>query len=212
MKTKLFTLSILGLLNFAIAEAQDVSDGKTHTNQVTHVTGLPVNDSIKLQVDNGNAYYQKVFKVDSSINVSTIYNRVLEYMAAKNFQQNYGYAQEGKMIFSSTQDLNTISGTAFQNDDILPQPYTVQFAFIVDIKNGRYRCTISHVVFFLPSDYGNKRITLFELYQKETSNEPKRIIRNARSLRDSFEKYLIELSNGLYTEVEHKAEIYSTKF
>jgi hypothetical protein len=131
-------------------------------------------------------------------------------MAAKNFQQTYGYEQEGKMIFTTTQDLNTTIGTVEPSEDM--NPYTVQFAFIIDMKNGRYRCTISNVVFFLPSDYGNRRMTLYEVYIKETSNESRRITRNAKMLIDSFERYLVDLTKGLRIEVEHKADIYNSKF
>src|ERR1700753_2358027 len=63
-------------------------------------------DSVSLQVDHSNAYYQKVVKLDSAIKVSDIYIRALQFMAAKNFQQTYGYDQEGKLIFTTTQDLN----------------------------------------------------------------------------------------------------------
>ncbi|MBS1527324.1 MAG: hypothetical protein JST19_16850, partial [Bacteroidetes bacterium] len=60
-------------------------------------------DTIKLHVEGTRAYYQQVVKVDSNIRLSSIYTRVLEFMAAKNFQQNYGYEQEGKVIFTTTQ-------------------------------------------------------------------------------------------------------------
>ncbi|HEX3383724.1 MAG TPA: hypothetical protein VHS53_00980, partial [Mucilaginibacter sp.] len=40
-------------------------------------------DSVKLITDsNHTAYYQKIVKVDSTIKLSTIYTRVLEFMAA----------------------------------------------------------------------------------------------------------------------------------
>ena len=195
-----------------LAKAQDDGDGKIHTYQVDHSVKASAPDSIDLKIENNNAYYQKTFKVDSNIKVSTIYTRVLEFMAAKNFQQNYGYEQEGKIIFTSAQDLNMSSGTAFENYEAGPFPYTVQFAFSVDMKNGRYRCTISNVIFFLPSDAGNWRTNLSVVYEKMTGNGSRRIKTYAKSLIDSFEKYLIDLTNGLYNEVEHKADIYNSKF
>jgi predicted component of type VI protein secretion system len=131
-------------------------------------------------------------------------------MAAKNFQQTYGYEQEGKMIFTTTQDLNSTPASVEPNEDM--QPYTVQFAITIDMKNGRYRCTISNVTFYMPTDYGNRRMTLYDVFQKETSGESRRIVRNARTLIESFERYLISLTNDLYTEVEHKAAIYNSKF
>lgn len=202
MKT-LFT-GVLLLFSFLTAQ------GQVRTNQVPHREEPTELDTVGLRIDNTNAYFQKTFKVDSNIRISTIYVRALQFMAAKNFQQTYGYEQEGKMIFTSTQDLNTTVGTVEPGEDM--NPYTVQFAFTIDMKNGRYRCTISNVVFFLPSDYGNRRMTLNEVYQKETSNESRRITRNAKGLIDSFERYLTDLTKGLYTEVEHKADIYNSKF
>jgi hypothetical protein len=203
----LFTTGFL-LLASLVVRAQD--DGKVRTYQVPHPEKTTELDSVGLRTDNNSAYFQKTFKVDSNIKISTIYTRALQFMAAKNFQQNYGYEQEGKMIFTSTQDLNTTPGTAEPSDEM--DPYTVQFAFTIDMRNGRYRCTISNVTFYLPSDYGNRRMTLYEVYQKQTSNESRRITKNAKMLIDSFERYLVDLTKGLHTEVEHKADIYNSKF
>ena len=167
-------------------------------------------DSIKITVEGTQAYYQKVFKTDTGIKVSTIYRRTLQFMAAKNFQQNYGYEQEGKMILTSAQDLNANPNYANDNDN--PDPYTVQFAITVDMRNGHYRCTINNINFYLPTDNGNRRMTLYELYLKETGNESRRTQKEARMLIESFERYLITLTNDLFTEVEHKAPIYNPKF
>jgi hypothetical protein len=206
----MFVLSFLALA--AVAQAQD--EGVMRTYQVNHQpksnTPLTPPDSIKLQIENTNAYYQKTFAVDSSIKVSLIYLRALQFMAAKNFQQNYGYEQEGKMIFTTTQDLNK-NTTASDNDDN-PETYTVQFAITIDMKNGRYRCTISNVTFYLPRDSGNRRMTLFDVYLKEAGAEPKRVQKDAKGLIDSFEKYLITLTNDLNAEIEHKAAIYNSKY
>lgn len=206
MKT-LFT-GVLLLFASLIVRAQE--EGKVRTSQLSRVENVTEIDTVGLRLDNTNAYFQKTFKVDSNIKISTIYVRALQFMAAKNFQQTYGYEQEGKMIFTTTQDLNTTIGTVEPSEEM--NPYTVQFAFIIDMKNGRYRCTISNVVFFLPSDYGNRRMTLYEVYLKETSNESRRITRNAKMLIDSFERYLVDLTKGLHTEIEHKADIYNSKF
>ena len=205
---KIFILFISLIFVVTVARAQD--DGKVHTYQVPTGQAAAVTDTIKLTVDNMSAYYQKLFKVDSNIKISTIYVRALQFMAAKNFQQNYGYEQEGKMIFTTTQDLNVTPGSVEPNEDM--DPYTVQFAFTIDMKNGRYRCTISNVTFYLPTDFGNRRVTLYEVYRKEIGNESRRITRNAKQLVDSFERYLVDLTNNLYTEVEHKAPIYNPKF
>ncbi len=171
---------------------------------------LVLPDSVKLKVDSNTAYYQKTVKIDSNIKISMIYLRTLQFMSAKNFTQNYGYEEEGKMIFTTTQDLN--ANAVFNGDNDDPNPYTVQFAITIDMKNGRYRYTISNVIFYLPTLNGNRRMTLYELYDKETGNEPRRIQRNAKTIVDSFEKYLVRLTGELYTEIEHKAVIYNTKF
>jgi len=205
MKTLLLSIAVLFIVT--AARAQDDGDGTVRTYQVAHGTkSMP--DSIKLRIDGNVAYYQKTFKLDSNIKISTIYVRALQFMAAKNFQQNYGYDQEGKMIYTSTQDLNPVNA----NDYDEPGIFTVQFAITIDIKNGRYRSTVNNVTFYLPSENGNKRVTLYEMYKKETGGESKRVARGAKSVIDSFEKYLIALTNDLYTEVEHKADIYNSKF
>jgi hypothetical protein len=206
MKTLL--LSIAFVLFILTVKAQN--DGVTRTYQVETNKKFAIPDSVKLKVDSNTAYYQKTVKVDSNIKISMIYVRTLQFMSAKNFTQNYGYEEEGKMIFTTTQDLNANAAFGGDNDD--PNPYTVQFAITIDMKNGRYRYTISNVIFYLPSANGNRRMTLYELYDKETGNESRRIQRNAKTIVDSFEKYLVKLTGELYSEIEHKAAIYDTNF
>src|ERR1700761_2048888 len=65
------------------------------------------NDSIKLKIEGNTGYYMQSVKVDSGITEHKIYMRTLEFMAGKNFQQNYGYDEEGKLICTTVQDLNT---------------------------------------------------------------------------------------------------------
>jgi hypothetical protein len=205
MKTFILSIAFLSLL--LAANAQE--EGATHTYQVGHKnTAIP--DSVKLKVDSNTAYYQKTVRVDSNIKVSMIYLRALQFMSAKNFTQNYGYEEEGKMIFTTTQDLNANATFGGDNDD--PNPYTVQFAITIDMKNGRYRYTISNVTFYLPTVNGNRRMTLYELFGKEIGGESRRIQRNAKTIVDSFERYLGGLTGELYTEIEHKAVIYDRKF
>jgi hypothetical protein len=194
----------------AILSVKAQDEGTTHTYRVDHNKKSAIPDSVKLKVDSNSAYYQKTVKVDSNIKVSMIYLRTLQFMSAKNFTQNYGYEEEGKMIFTTTQDLNANAIFAGDNDD--PDPYTVQFAITIDMKNGRYRYTISNIIFYLPSQNGNRRMTLRELYDKESSNESRRIQRNAKTIVYSFEKYLVSFTGELYSEIEHKAVIYDTKF
>ncbi len=167
-------------------------------------------DSVTLQVNGRNAYYQKTVKVDSDIKVSTIYIRVLQFMAARNYQQTYGYEQEGKLIFTTTQDLN-INPVTNGSDLEDVQEYNVQFAIAIDMRNGRYRYTISNVTFYRPTDNGNMRLTLYEMVQKVTGDS-RSVAKDARKLISSFERYLDGLTTELYEGVEYKAAIYQPKF
>src|SRR5579862_9476882 len=117
MKTLIFIASFL--MSAVVSNARD--EGVVRTYQVDHSVKSKSpetpQDTIKLQIENTNAYYQKTFKVDSNVKISIIYLRALQFMAAKNFQQNYGYEQEGKMIFTSTQDLNKNATISDNNND-----------------------------------------------------------------------------------------------
>lgn len=194
------------------AKAQD-EETVTKAYYVDHNAKAPlhITDSVKMIVDTGSrAYYQKTVKIDSTIKISTIYTRTLEFMAAKNFQQTYGYEQEGKLIFTTAQELNTNPEYGGDNDD--PQSYSVQFSIMVDMHNGRYRYTISNIIFYLGSQSGNRRMPLYDLYLKETSGESRRIEKNAKKIIDSFERYLITLTTELHAEIQHKGVIYNPKF
>lgn len=168
-------------------------------------------DSVKLVADSGHAYYQKVVKVDSNISEGKIYLRAVQFMAGKNIQQNYGYQQEGKLIFSTFQDLN-INRVYVGDIDEPVQTYSVQFAIIIDIKNSRYRYTINNVVFFLPTETGNKRETLDEVYTKATNTDSRRVARVAKNLIVSFERYITTLTNELYEGIEQKSAMHKAVF
>jgi hypothetical protein len=171
----------------------------------------PGDDSVKLQVDGGHAYYQKLVKVDSNITEPTIYIRCLQFMASKNIQQNYGYQEEGKLIFSTTQDLN-INRAYVGDDNETVQEYSVQFAIMLDLKKGRYRYTINSVVFFLPTDNGNRRENLDDIYLKATNTDSRRVARDAKALITSFERYISALTDELYQAIEQKSIMYKSKF
>jgi hypothetical protein len=164
-------------------------------------------DSVKLTIEGNYAFYQGKVKVDS-LPEGLMYIRAVQFMAAKNFQQNYGYQEEGKMIYFTTQDLNVNAVYVGDDDDAL-NPYTVQFSITLDLKNGSYRYTINNVVFFRPEGTGNKRETLFDMYLKATNTNSRRIAKDARKLLDSFEKYLNALTGELYDGIEQKPSIYS---
>jgi len=164
-------------------------------------------DSVKLTIEGNYAFYQGKVKVDS-LPEGLMYIRAVQFMAAKNFQQNYGYQEEGKMIYFTTQDLNVNPVYVGDDDDIL-NPYTVQFSMILDLKNGSYRYTINNVVFFRPDGNGNKRETLYDMYLKATNTNSRRVAKDARKLLDSFEKYLNTLTSELYDGIDQKPSIYS---
>jgi hypothetical protein len=203
---------LLSTILIFIAAVTCAQDGTVRITQVN--SAIPVSqatDSVKLIVEGNNAYYQKTVKVDSGIKVSMIYINALQFMAAKNFQQNYGYQQEGKLIFTTTQDLD-VNPVRISDDSDDIDPYTVQFAIIIDMKNGRYRYTIQNVLFFMPTANGNRRLTLYEMYQKVTNKDSRRIQKAARNVITSFERYITSLTDELYTNVEHKAVIFNPKF
>ena len=163
-------------------------------------------DSVRLTIEGNYAFYQGKVKMDS-LPEGLMYIRAVQFMAAKNFQQNYGYQEEGKMIYFTTQDLNVNAVYVGDDDDAL-NPYTVQFSITLDLKNGSYRYTINNVVFFRPEGNGNKRETLFDMYLKATNTNSRRIAKDARKLLDSFEKYLNALTGELYDGIEQKPSIY----
>lgn len=167
-------------------------------------------DSVHLTVDGNIAYYQRVVKADS-IPEGLIFSRALLFFAAKNFQQNYGSESEGKLIFNTTQDLNVNPVyIGDENDDI--QPYTVQFAITVDMKNNRYRYKISNIVIFRPTETGNKRLTMYDEYQKANSQESRRVQRDAQKLITSFETYIGSLTAELYKAIKPQSMVYDTNF
>jgi hypothetical protein len=206
MKTLLLSIILASLTVTTYAQG-----GTVRTYQVNSAASLPPADSAKLIVEGTNAYYQKSVKVDTGIGVSLIYIRALQFMAAKNFQQNYGYEEEGKLIFTTTQDLNTniiTNGYDMENVDV----FTVQFAITIDMKKQKYRYTIHNVVFFRPTESGNRRLTLYDMYQKETNGDSRGVKKDAKKVIDAFEKYIGTLTNDLYESIQHKAAIYNSKF
>jgi hypothetical protein len=209
---KAILLSIVFASVIGQAKARDAETiAKAHDASPAKMIPAPIVDSVKMIIDTGSmAYYQKTVKVDSTIKLSTIYTRTLEFMAAKNFQQTYGYEQEGKLIFTTAQELNTNPEYGGDNDD--PQSYSVQFSIIVDMHNGRYRYTIRNIIFYLGSQSGNRRMPLYDLYLKETSGESRRIEKNAKKIIDSFERYLATLTTEFRIEIQHKGAIYNPKF
>lgn len=167
-------------------------------------------DTVKLKVDSDrNVYYQNTVNV-KGITVDMIYTRAVQFMAAKNIQLNYGYEQDGKLIFTTTQDLNINRNYADDDNDMVV-PYTAQFSITLDLKHGSYRYTINNIVFFFPTQSGNKRATLLDIYIKATNTDSKRIARNAKTMIAAFERYLETLTGELHAGIEQKATMY-TKF
>jgi hypothetical protein len=172
---------------------------------------MPQGDSVTLKIDGTSAYYQKTVNIDTSIGLSLIYLRTLQFMAAKNFQQTYGFQQEGKEIFTTTQDLNTNPFTIGNYSDNI-DVFTVQFAVTVDMKKQRYRYTIHNVIFYIPTETGNLRMTLYEMYLRATNGDSRSIKKDSKKVIDAFEKYISSLTAELRESIEHKATIYNTKF
>ena len=172
---------------------------------------MPQGDSVIMKIDGNTAYYQKSVKVDTGIGVSLIYLRTLQFMAAKNFQQTYGFEQEGKEIFTSTQDLNTNPFTIGNYSDNI-DPFTVQFAVTVDMRKQRYRYTIHNVTFYRPTETGNLRMSLYEVYLRATNGDSRSIKKDSKKVIDAFERYISSLTAELRESIDHKAMIYNTKF
>ncbi len=167
-------------------------------------------DSVKLKIEGTTGYYMQSVKVDSGITEHKIYMRTLEFMAGKNFQQNYGYDEEGKLICTTVQDLN--NNTFSPTNDETVDPYTVQFTITVDMKNRRYRYIINNIVFYIPDEGGNRRLTMYEMYQKATNQDSRRVAKQAQKLIASFERYIGSLTGELYQAIEQKRAIDTNKF
>lgn len=170
----------------------------------------PVEDSVHLSIDGKTLYYQQTVKVDSNLTIPVIFLRLQEFGAGKNFQMNFGDDRLGRVIFTTTQDLNE-NGPEDDNDGV--DAYSAQFSITVDIKKGRYRYTINDVVFFVPTGTGfNRRMTLYDMYQKTTGANSKRVAREAVKFMGSFDKYLSLLTNEMHQAVQHKDKIYNPVF
>ena len=199
MKTLIAALILSFISHFAFA-----GNGKS----IRNITGAP--DTVKLIADSDrNVYYQNTVNVKGTT-VDMIYTRAVQFMAAKNIQLNYGYEQDGKLIFTTTQDLNINRNYADDDNDMVI-PYTAQFSITLDLKHGSYRYTINNIVFFFPTQTGNKRSTLLDIYIKATNTDSKRIARNAKTMIAAFERYLETLTGELHAGIEQKATMY-TKF
>ncbi|HZY39365.1 MAG TPA: hypothetical protein VFE53_22065 [Mucilaginibacter sp.] len=205
-----FLILLIGIAIIAINT--QTASGQVHDEEAARSYAASSHpDSVKLTVEGVHAFYQKVVKADS-IPLGIIYVRAIQFMAAKNFQQNYGYQEEGKLIFTTSQDLNINPVYVGDENDVV-NPYNAQFSIMLDLKNGRYRYTVSNVVFFFPTDNGNKRETLYDIYFKASGNgESRRLEKVYKSIIDSFEKYISGLVTELREAIEQKLIIYDSKF
>jgi hypothetical protein len=169
-------------------------------------------DTVKLIADtSGVTYYQKTFIVPAKINDSVTYNKILEFMAAKNIQQTYADDSGRKLIFSTSQDLNTNLIYITDESDMV-DPYTVQFAVMIDLRSHRYRFTVNNVVFYRPSPTGSRREPLYYIYLKATNTESKRVAKDAKKLLDSFQRYLTAFTADLTKTIEQKSAAYNSVF
>jgi hypothetical protein len=159
-------------------------------------------DTAKLLYDGKNTYYQKVVMVDT-ITEASIYLSAIEFMASKNFTQNYGDQEEGKLIFTTSQDLNMSGYDATQSN-----LYSVQFAIVLDMKNGRYRYTINSATFF----YNNIRWTLFDIYAAAYNVQSKVNARFGKAVLASFNTYLSSVLTEMNQDITHKSVTSNSKF
>ena len=96
---------------------------------------------------------------------------------------------------------------------ISPEPYTVQFAITIDMKNGRYRYTVQNVIFYLPTDGGNRRQTCLKYIKKRWTamqgdmpgTQP---AKRSGLLNDTYNA----LTNDLHADIENKTAIHDPKF
>jgi hypothetical protein len=174
--------------------------------------GHTLTDTITLKTDSdNNVYYQKTVNIAGNTNVELMYDRLLQFMATKNFTQTYGDDQKWKFIFTTTQDLNINRARVGDDDDPII-PYTVQFAITVDLRNGRYRYTVNNALFFIPTVTYNKRETLYDIYVKANNNYDKRVAKDANALLASFERYLEQTTNELHQKIEQRSAMYNSNF
>jgi hypothetical protein len=171
----------------------------------------PIFDSVKLVADSNQTYYQKVVKVAPGISDTSVYIRILEFMAGKNIQQSYADELGRKLIFTTAQDLNNNLVYVGDDNDAV-DPYSVQFAVTLDLKPHKYRYTISNVIFYLPTQTGNRRETLNDIYLKATTASSRHVAKDAKKLLDSFERYLSALTGELNFYVNKKQSMYKSTF
>jgi len=198
---KTYILTLLLMFSAGITFANDYHSSSSQKNLMS--------DTIRFKVDtNRNIYYQGAVKLSKNLTVDVIYTRIVQLMAAKNIQQNFGYQQDGKLIFTTSQDLNINPNyVGDDNDNVIP--YTVQFAIIIDLKPGSYRYTINNIVLYFPTQTGNKREPYFDLYLKATDTNSKRVARNAQNIMNALEHYLAAFSSDLRQGVEQTSPMYS---
>ena len=68
-------------------------------------------------------------------------------------------------------------------------------------------------MFFFPTDNGNKRETLYDIYLKTSgTGESRRMEKVYKSIVDSFERYIGTLVTELREAIEQKLTIYNSKF
>jgi hypothetical protein len=202
MKTAVLSLLIIFIASTSWASGSYLADNK--------VIASSTPDSLKLISDINGNYYQKIVKVSNNISDSSVYIKILEFMASKNIQQSYADDEGRKLIFTTSQDLNTNLVYIGDDTDIV-DAYTAQFAIIIDLKSHRYRYTINNVVFYRPTPAGSRRLTLDDMYLK-VSSSTKRVAKDAKKLLDSFERYLTALTSDLNKAVQQKSIAYNSNF
>lgn len=99
---------------------------------------------IELKTDSSIGYYQEVVKLDTSYTETMLYKRAKQWVSStltsNSIQLNYDSMSEGKLIFTSEQNLYIPQGVG-------TLPFIVRYAFTLEIKDGRYRYTINNIEF-----------------------------------------------------------------
>lgn len=197
MKTLLLSIAITFITLTALAHHGIVPAYKTTNTLINAQT-----DTVKLLYDGKHVYYQKVINVDG-ISEAEIYLRAVQFMALYNMQQTYGNQQEGKLIFTTTQQLNNFD---FPTDK--STQYTVQYAITLDMKNGRYRYTINSTIFY----YNDNTLTFYDLYSAANNGLRNNANLLGKTMLASFEVYLNTFVNDLNENIINKAVTSNSNF
>lgn len=156
-------------------------------------------DTLFYKVDTAGqiAYIQDVFKLNTSLNKSELFKRSKQFIASNvtssSLQLNYDNVDDGKLIFTQTQNLLIPQGVG-------SLPYEVKYTFTIEVKDAKVRYTVNNIEFAYKTIVGSilKRVTAYdEWYEckggKRYNNDTKRLF--------SLQDHILGLANNLYAIV-----------